>query len=784
MSQSAEDRIARPYQEEAMHFEHWEKVKDLVDQLIDLSLNLRQSGHPGGSRSKVHALVVVLLSGVMRWDIRHPEKRFADRFILVGGHTVPLVYATLAVLNEAMRIKYQETGDKRYYVENPPKGAVFPEDLLDLRHNGGLPGHAEMAGKPLFLKFNTGPSGHGSPAAAGQALALKLAGADQVRVFAFEGDGGHTPGANHETKNSAWGLGLSNLYYVLDWNDFGIDNHPISSVVHGTPRDWFAPYGWRVTGTEQGSEWGLVTRAILEMVYGPNPEGVPSICWVKTRKGRGYGVYDNKSHGVPHAPMNSPLFWETKRPFADKYGVQFEGFGLPAPATPQAQRAQTAANIAKVVEVLRRDQALVDYLADTLVRLGDQVPEDVPTFRFNTRVNPLNDQRLYDFEHYPPQMFVPPGTLIANRAALAKFGAWVNAFSHKNYGRPLFIVCSADLAESTNIAGFAKEWEDFPGYGVYHRHRNTQGALLPQEITEFANAGIMAGMTTVNFADDPYREFNGFLGACSTYGSFAYLKYGPMRLFSQLAQDCDLKVGKVIWVAGHSGPETADDSRTHFGIFSPGTTQLFPEGQIINLHPWEHNEVPVVLGAALRLDAHIIALHLTRPPIAVPDRQALGMDSHFAAARGAYLIRPFKAGRRPMGTVIVQGTSTTANIVKILPELDREGLNVKIVAAISPELFALQPQAYRDRVLPWHEWLDSMTITNGARRLMHDWLCHKVAEEYSLSSDWDNRWRTGGTVEELTEEAHLSPEWILKGIERFVRDRGKRLQRLKEAFFD
>ena len=39
----------------------------------------------------------------------------------------------------------------------------------------------------------------------------------------------------------------------------------------------------------------------------------------------------------------------------------------------------------------------------------------------------------------------------------------------------------------------------------------------------------------------------------------------------------ELKVGKVIWVAGHSGPETAEDSRTHFGIFETGVTQLFPE---------------------------------------------------------------------------------------------------------------------------------------------------------------------------------------------------------------
>ena len=36
---------------------HWEKTKDLIDQLLDIILNYRQSGHPGGSRSKVHALV-------------------------------------------------------------------------------------------------------------------------------------------------------------------------------------------------------------------------------------------------------------------------------------------------------------------------------------------------------------------------------------------------------------------------------------------------------------------------------------------------------------------------------------------------------------------------------------------------------------------------------------------------------------------------------------------------------------------------------------------------------
>ena len=103
-------------------------------------------------------------------------------------------------------------------------------------------------------------------------------------------------------------------------------------------------------------------------------------------------------------------------------------------------------------------------------------------------------------------------------------------------------------------------------YGWYDPRDNVRGTLLPQEITEFTNAGICVGVASVNLADDPMGSFNGFWTACSTYGSFSYLKYGPMRLFSQLAQDCPLKLGKVIWVVGHSGPETAEDSRTHFGI--------------------------------------------------------------------------------------------------------------------------------------------------------------------------------------------------------------------------
>ena len=137
-------------------YKHWETTKDLIDQCIDIMLNLRQSGHPGGSRSKVHAMVSTLLSGAMRWDIRDSGKVFSDRYVLVAGHTNPVVYATLAVLNEALRIKFDQTNHEKYKHHKGEDFQLVWEDLITLRNNKGLPGHAEMEGKTLFFKFNTG----------------------------------------------------------------------------------------------------------------------------------------------------------------------------------------------------------------------------------------------------------------------------------------------------------------------------------------------------------------------------------------------------------------------------------------------------------------------------------------------------------------------------------------------------------------------------------------------------------------------------------------------------
>ncbi len=75
----------RLYDEAVPSFERWDVVREIIDEAIDLALNYRQSGHPGGSRSKVHMFLALLLSGAMRWDIRKPWRPFARSVRAVGG---------------------------------------------------------------------------------------------------------------------------------------------------------------------------------------------------------------------------------------------------------------------------------------------------------------------------------------------------------------------------------------------------------------------------------------------------------------------------------------------------------------------------------------------------------------------------------------------------------------------------------------------------------------------------------------------------------------------------
>jgi transketolase len=130
--------------------------------------------------------------------------------------------------------------------------------------------------------------------------------------------------------------------------------------------------------------------------------------------------------------------------------------------------------------------------------------------------------------------------------------------------------------------------------------------------------------------------------------------------------------------------------------------------------------------------------------------------------------------------VITQGSSSTVNLVSILPTLEAAGVNVRVIAAISEELFDRQPEAYRNAVLPPESRYDLMVVSTGTRRVWPLRDVGPLTDEYSMTSDWDDQWLTGGLEPDVIAEAHLDAPSILAGITRFARERDRRMGRQRD----
>ncbi len=186
-----------------------------------------------------------------------------------------------------------------------------------------------------------------------------------------------------------------------------------------------------------------------------------------------------------------------------------------------------------------------------------------------------------------------------------------------------------------------------------------------------------------------------------------------------------------------------------------------------------------MLAAAMKTDCPIIALHLTRPGVEIPNREELGLGSYKDAAKGAYILRDYKEGMPKQGVIMVQGTMSTYNLLNALPAIDAAGVNVKIVAVPSPQLFQLQDEEYQNKVLTSSDLMNSTYVTNRARRTMVDWNFNPLADRYAMSSDWDDQWRPGGSLDEVCESAGIDTESLAKGAIAFAEDHELRMKELE-----
>ena len=430
---------------------------------------------------------------------------------------------------------------------------------------------------------------------------------------------------------------------------------------------------------------------------------------------------------------------------------------------------------------------LGEWLADRLVNIGDSENDDLP-LRIDRHTDPFLDQRL-SVANLPmePQtvtvknpvngeekeakitLFEEPGRVRGSRRAISEIMKWLNYVTGNR-----MIILAADLADSINV-------ESGSFWGHYDPVTNPAGTRLKAVIQEAGNASTAVGLVGQSASLDPQKHV-GVWALSGTYGAFTPLMYLPARVWSQQNQDSPFRVGVLNILAGHSGPETAADARTHFGIFSPQVWKLFPRHQVITLSFWDYNDVAAGYFAAVSVAARdpkvgVIVLEVARPDNPVADRSKFADSDPKAAAKGMYVIRDFDPAKPKQGYVVVQGSSSTVNLVSVLPRLEKDGLNVKVISVISDELFHRQPESYRNSVLPPEARYDMMVVSTGTRRISPLEYSGPLTDEYSLVSDWDDQWLTGGNESDVIAEARLDPESIFQGVKRFAVEHDIRISR-------
>ncbi|MEW5757301.1 MAG: transketolase [Pseudomonadota bacterium] len=219
------------------------------------------SGHPTSCLSCAD-IVATLFFNTMHWDPADPAARDVDTFILSKGHAAPILWAALA------------------------EAGAIEEDLLSLRRvDSTLEGHPTP--RNPWIKVATGSLGQGLAAANGIALANRLDGLDEARVYCLLGDAECSEGAVWEAAQFAALNGLKNLVAIVDLNGLG-QSEP-TPYGHNTAvlAQRFAAFGWRTCAID-----GHDIDQVMDALDQARTDG-PTAIIAHTVKGKGVSFLED-----------------------------------------------------------------------------------------------------------------------------------------------------------------------------------------------------------------------------------------------------------------------------------------------------------------------------------------------------------------------------------------------------------------------------------------------------------------------------------------------------------
>jgi len=667
------------------------------------AVDAAQSGHPGGSSSKAEQVVTLLMSGALRFDARRPKHPGRDRVVWSAGHCTPLFHAVVALVYEALR---------RSGVEVAEEGIVYPEDLARFRRWGGPSGHVESY-EPL-ADTSTGSSGHGFSAGLGFALLHRSCGLD-TRTFVIAGDAESEEGMSYEARNVAANLAVRNLIVTMDYNGFGIDG-PITEALPAPYLNHWHAQGWNIieVGGHNIRELAYAYRLAAAGFGAERPTVVIAHC----RKGLHYGRLEGTadSHGTP-------------LPHAEYVDVMRKlGF--------EPQIASVAAAITEPVR---------EYVTARLDAIAAEIPEEaalVGRMEKALEGRPLRDYRSFERpETLPAELVFSPGQSVPTRKATEAWFAWAMR------NTAFFYVGAGDLMKSI-LTGKAENV-----YGVMSPE-NPLGRGLRFGIAE-QNMAMMSTAVAQDTLPGGFRPMTAF----ATYGVFTCMMANAVRMTLINADVNPAARAFFVMLAAHDGPETGEDGPTHHGLFWMSLFTAYPGIKVYK--PLDANEAVEMLFEAARRGEPVV-FSAVRPGTPVLPR-GNGTPPARAACAGAYVFKPFRDNDKPKKVFVVAGGQVMANLLEILPELERRW-DVKIVAVTSPQLFEelrKKDPEMADAVLSDGERQYVTTLHNGWPGFLYPFL---------LPGDWEERvigmerFSRSGKPDEIYRDAELDAAGLRKRL--------------------
>ncbi len=232
---------------------------------------------------------------------------------------------------------------------------------------------------------------------------------------------------------------------------------------------------------------------------------------------------------------------------------------------------------------------------------------------------------------------------------------------------PGLVTGSADLTGNTGmaLAGAEAQAAGTPG-----------GSLVHYGIREHAMGAVMTGMAA----------HGGLLPVGGTFFVFSDYMRGAVRVAA-------LSGVHVVYSWTHDSVGLGQDGPTHQPVEHLAALRALPGLRL--LRPADANETAQAWRLAVEGDGPT-ALVLSRQPLPVlADTARLAPEG---VPRGGYVLRDPDDG--PPGVVLVATGSEVALCLEAAAPLAAAGIPARVVSLPSWDLFAAQPGAYRDQVLP------------------------------------------------------------------------------------